>query len=71
MQKLLEPHTVTTTKIQKLMKELSSLMQSAQLRISTQLRPVTRNATRWSSTFAMYLRFLQSFEFIDSGDSDD
>ena len=52
------------------MKKLSSLKQSAKLRESTHLRPETRNNTRWSSTFAMYHRFLHFLEFIDSAESE-
>ena len=32
------------------------------------LRPVTRNDTRWSSTFAMYSRFIAIHQFLDTVD---
>ena len=41
------------------MKKLCNLKKSAQLRKSTPLRPVMRNKTRWSSTFAMVERFCE------------
>ena len=50
------------------MKKLASLKQSAKLRRSTDLRPVTRSDTPWSSTFAMYSRFIAINQFLDTAD---
>lgn len=53
------------TKIQKLMyKVKNSLLVSAKLRRKTLLRPVPKQDTRWSSTFAMVNRYFELKEFI-------
>lgn len=56
--------------VQKLMIKLRNLTQSAKLRTKTPLRPVIRQDTRWSSTFAMVMRYFTLLEFIDSNDDD-
>lgn len=56
--------------VQKFMIRLRTLMQSAKLRAKTQLRPVIRQDTRWSSTFAMVNRYFKLLEFIDCRDDD-
>ncbi|KAJ8577246.1 hypothetical protein ON010_g1963 [Phytophthora cinnamomi] len=56
--------------VQKLMIRLRTLTQSARLRAKTQLRPVIRQDTRWSSTFAILNRYFKSLEFINSRDDD-
>ncbi|OWZ13494.1 hypothetical protein PHMEG_00013171 [Phytophthora megakarya] len=45
--------------VQALMIKLRTLTQSAKLRLKTELRPVIRQDTRWSSTFAMVQRYLK------------
>jgi hypothetical protein len=55
-------------KIHNLMKALGNIKQAGKLRKSTNLRPVKRNVTRWSSTFAMLERFYAIKEFIDQED---
>eukprot|EP00644_Phytophthora_capsici_P007261 jgi/Phyca11/112478/e_gw1.22.353.1 len=53
------------TKIQKLMYKIkNSLVVSAKLRRKTLLRPVPKQVTRWSSTFAMVNRYFELKEFI-------
>jgi hypothetical protein len=39
-------------------------------RLKTDLRPVIRNVTRWSSTFLMLKRYFQLLEFLDDDDDD-
>ncbi|EGZ10835.1 hypothetical protein PHYSODRAFT_521288 [Phytophthora sojae] len=54
--------------IQKLMVKLRTLNHAAKLRFKTTLRPVLRNDTRWSSTFAMLDHYVRLLEFIDRED---
>ena len=53
-----------------LMQKLGSMKKSAILRKATPLRPITRNYTRWSSTFMMLKRYLELKPFIDMNDID-
>ena len=52
-------------KVSQISRKLRTIKNSAQLRKKTPLRPVLRNATRWSSAYLMLQRFLQLKEFID------
>ena len=52
-------------KIHSLMKRLRTLKNAAALRKKTDLRPVMRNQTRWSSAFKMISRFLELYPFLD------
>ncbi len=52
-------------KVSQISKKLRTIKNSANLRRQTKLRPVLRNATRWSSTYLMLNRFLELKEFID------
>ena len=65
-----KPNEPLMTKINNLMKKLLTTKQSAKLRAKTELRPVLRCVTRWSSDFKMLDRFLELQEFIDFSDSD-
>ncbi|KAF1773381.1 Ribonuclease H-like domain [Phytophthora cactorum] len=56
--------------VQALMIKLRTLTESAKLRLKTDLRPVIRKQTRWSSTFAMVKRYFELLEFIDVEDDD-
>ncbi len=64
----LEPFESILIKIHNLMKTLGTLKQAGKLRKKTNLEPVRRNVTRWSSTFQMVSRFLELKPFIDDGD---
>ncbi|RLN87599.1 hypothetical protein BBJ28_00027238 [Nothophytophthora sp. Chile5] len=55
-------------KVNTLMCKLRCLNAAAKLRKQTPLRPVLRNATRWSSTFAMIVRFFELKDFICTED---
>ena len=52
------------------MKKLQTIKKSAVLRKQTPLRPLTRNKTRWSSTYTMLERYLTIQQFIDTHDED-
>ncbi|KAG3063193.1 hypothetical protein PC121_g12277 [Phytophthora cactorum] len=52
------------------MKFLRGTNQAAKLRQRTPLRPVTRQATRWSSTFAMVERYFKLKPFLDAVDDE-
>ncbi len=51
------------------MKTLRNMKQAGKLRKKTDLEPVQRNVTRWSSTFEMVKRFFEIKAFIDDEDS--
>ena len=53
----LKPQCAILEKINNLMGKLKSLKLSGKLRLHTDLRPVQRNDTRWSSTYAMVERY--------------
>ena len=50
------------------MTKLKSVKKAAALRKVTNLGPMTRNVTRWSSSFAMAKRYLDLLPFIDAND---
>ena len=54
--------------VMELMKKLSSLKQSAKMRKATNLRPVLRNETRWSSAYSMLQRYFDIQHFVDKTD---
>ncbi|KAH9108067.1 hypothetical protein AeMF1_016685 [Aphanomyces euteiches] len=47
-----------------LMRKLKTIILSAKLRRLTNLSPKTRNATRWSSTYAMFQRYMDIKGFL-------
>ena len=56
--------------VSRLMSKLSTLKEAGKLRLSTSLRPVRRNATRWLGTIAMFERFERLRPTIDETNSD-
>jgi hypothetical protein len=50
------------------MTTLRQVKQAGKLRTKTNLEPIIRNATRWSSTYEMLKRFFRLYEFIDKSD---
>ena len=64
----LSPYEPLLEKIQGLMKKMSSVKKLAKLRQKTELRPVLRNKTRWTCTFAMVDRFYAIKDFVDHSD---
>jgi hypothetical protein len=52
-------------KVSQISRKRRTIKNSAELGKKTPLRPVLRNATRWSSTYMMLQRFLKLKEFID------
>jgi hypothetical protein len=66
--KYLESNEEVLQKIQSLMTTLRQVKQAGKLRTKTDLEPIIRNVTRWSSTFEMVKRFLRLLEFIDTTD---
>ena len=66
----LKDYEITLQKIHELMKNLKILKKAAYLRRFTTLVPITRNKTRWSSTFDMLKRFFEIKRFIDRSDDD-
>ena len=48
MQKFCKPYEPLSEKIQNLMKKMTFLKNAAKLRRETNLKPITRNETRWS-----------------------
>jgi hypothetical protein len=56
------------TKINNLMKHLGNLNPRNRLRTFTNLAPVKRNRTRWSSTYSMLKRYLRLYPFLDFTD---
>ena len=65
----LEKYEPTLSKINSLMATLRNVKQAGKLRTKTPLEPVTRNDTRWSSTYNMLVRFFQIREFLDDTDA--
>ena len=58
-------------KINRLMSKLKKLLSGAKLFQLTPLRPITRNTTRWISTFDMISRYVRLREFlVDLASSD-
>ena len=66
--KYLEIHETVLKKIQSVMTNLRHVKQAGKLRTKTDLEPIIRNATRWSSTYEMLKRFFRLYEFIDKSD---
>ena len=66
----LKDYEITLQKIHELMKKLKTLKKAAYLRRFTTLVPITRNKTRWSSTFDMLERFFDIKNFLDRSDDD-
>jgi hypothetical protein len=66
----LDPFETSITKINDLMKTLCNIKQAGKLRKKTNLEPVKRNVTRWSSTYEMVKRFFEIKTFIDDEDAD-
>lgn len=60
----------TLGKINQLMSKLQGIKQAAKLRRFTDLTPVKRNVTRWTSTYSMIKRYFELLAFIDCRDSD-
>ena len=66
--KYLESSEEVLQKIQSLMTTLRQVKQAGKLRTKTNLEPIIRNVTRWSSTYQMLKRFFRLQEFIDETD---
>jgi hypothetical protein len=64
VQKYLEQHQNVITNIHRIMVLLSNLKKAGKLRQFTDLEPVTMNATRWTSKYAMIERYFQLEEYI-------
>jgi len=58
-------------KVTKIMSKLSNLVLGAKLRKFTNLRPVKRNATRWSSSLEMLLRYERLKGFLSDLESEE
>jgi hypothetical protein len=59
-------HSAMLQKMSSLMSRLSTLKNAARLRDVTELHPVTRNVTRWTSTFEMIQRYKELKPFLPS-----
>ncbi|ETP39716.1 hypothetical protein F442_12840 [Phytophthora nicotianae P10297] len=71
VQQDLQSHEADLAAVHGLMIKLRTLTQSAKLsRLKTSLRPVIRQDTRWSSTFAMLHRYFKLLEHLDKDDDD-
>jgi hypothetical protein len=57
--KYLESSEEVLQKVQSLMANLRHVNQAGKLRTKTDLEPIIRNVTRWSSTFEMLKRFFR------------
>ena len=64
----LDPFESALSKINDIMKTLCNIKQAGKLRKKTDLEPVKRNVTRWSSTYEMLKRFFEIKGFIDDED---
>jgi hypothetical protein len=56
------------TKVAKLMSKLSTLKEAGRLRLTTTLRPVKRNATRWTGAISMLQRYDRICDSINQTD---
>jgi hypothetical protein len=65
MQQFLADHVELLSSINILMGQLGRLRAGGQLRRLTELRPVRRNATRWSSVYKMVQRFVELLPYLD------
>lgn len=70
VKRYIEDNEQSISMINSLMLKLRNVKQAGKLRRSTTLEPVTRNATRWSSTYKMLKRFFEIQAFIDEDDVD-
>ena len=70
VKEVLEPIKPILKKVHELMGKLSAIKQSAKLRRTTNLEPIKRNVTRWSSTFNMLKRFFELVEYLDVRDTE-
>ncbi|KAG7361649.1 hypothetical protein IV203_036750 [Nitzschia inconspicua] len=61
---ILKDYSSLTTCVYRLMKKLKNIIPAAKLRKLTPLRAKCSNATRWSSTYEMLLRYKQLEEFL-------
>jgi hypothetical protein len=68
--RFLQPFEENLQRINSLMVYLRNIKQAGKLREKTDLEPVKRNVTRWSSTLAMLKRFFQLKPFLDERDAD-
>ena len=66
----LKDYGITLQKTHELMKKLKNLKKALYLRRFTTLVPITRNKTRWSSTFNMLEGFFEIKSFNDRSDDD-
>ena len=66
--KILESKEFLLKRVNQLMKRISNLKKSGDLRKKTALRPVTRNDTKWSSAFSMLSRYFELLDFINKSD---
>jgi hypothetical protein len=64
----LEKFEYVLQKIHSLMANLRQVKQAGKLRTKTNLEPIIRNVTRWSSTYEMLKRFFRIREFLDESD---
>jgi hypothetical protein len=70
VQSYLDTYDEIITSINNLMKVLTNVKKAGKLRMNTPLEPVTRNVTRWSSTYSMVERFFRLKEHLDQSDVD-
>jgi len=70
VQSYLDTYDEITSSINTLMKTLSNIKKAGKLRLKTNLEPVTKNVTRWSSTYSMVERFFQLKTHLDETDLD-
>lgn len=70
VQSYLDTYDEITSSINNLMKSLSNIKKAGKLRLKTDLEPVTKNVTRWSSTYSMVERFFQLKQHLDQTDID-
>ena len=68
--KFLKPFELPLQRINKLMGVLRNIKQAGKLRKKTDLEPVKRNVTRWSSTYSMLSRFFEIRNSVDESDPD-
>lgn len=62
----LEPYEPQLSKVDNLMKKLKTIKYAALLEKKTELRPVSRNVTRWSSTYNMLKRYFEIKDYLPS-----
>jgi hypothetical protein len=62
--KYLQPREGLLRQVEDIMVRLTTLKKASKLRQKTDLNPVLRNKTRWSSTHDMVERYLNLYEFL-------